>query len=209
MTEERGHGRHETRLHIVSNIPNELVDYKIEWKDFSKIGMAVSFCSEINSGKKEPEMQVRYYISSSELSAEKFSSAMRGHWSIESKLHWCLDVAMKEDDCRIRRGDATELLSGIRHIAVNILSASKEFKAGLRRKMCRAAMDRKYLASVLVGFRNRSLARHRMQCVGQIMFLVLSRRGDTLLLPFGHPVYADFRVQVYIDFILIKHRISR
>ncbi|WP_418721947.1 hypothetical protein, partial [Enterobacter cloacae] len=34
---------------------------------------------------------------------------------------------------------------------VNILSANKEFKAGLRRKMRRAAMDRKYLASVLAG----------------------------------------------------------
>ncbi|ACT08211.1 transposase IS4 family protein [Dickeya chrysanthemi Ech1591] len=151
VTEERSHGRHETWLHVVSDIPDELIDYKFEWKDLSKIGMAVSFRSEINSGKKEPEMQVRYYISSSELSAEKFASAMRGHWSIENKLHWCLDVAMKEDDCRIRRGDAAELFSGIRHIAVNILSANKEFKAGLRRKMRRAAMDRKYLASVLAG----------------------------------------------------------
>jgi len=32
-------------------------------------------------------MYVRYYISSSNLSAEKFSSAMRGHWKIENKLH--------------------------------------------------------------------------------------------------------------------------
>ncbi len=59
--------------------------------------------------------------------------------------------AMNEDDCRIRRGNAAELFSGIRHIAVNILSSHKEFKAGLRRKMRKAAMDRKYLASVLAG----------------------------------------------------------
>ncbi|MCH4996232.1 hypothetical protein I1A41_08415 [Pectobacterium carotovorum] len=32
----------------------------------------------------------------------------------------------------------------------------------------------------------------RMQCVSQIMLLVLSRRGDTLLLPFGHPVRVNF-----------------
>jgi predicted transposase YbfD/YdcC len=105
----------------------------------------------MNDEKKEPEMQVRYYISSSDISAEKFASAMRGHWSIENKLHWRLDVAMNEDDCRIRRGDAAELFSGIRHIAINILSANKEFKAGLRRKMRRAGMDRSYLASVLAG----------------------------------------------------------
>lgn len=151
VTEEKNHGRKETRLHVVSDIPDELIDYTFAWKDLKRIGMAVSFRSEINDNKKEPEMQVRYYISSADLSAEKFATAMRGHWSIENKLHWRLDVAMNEDDCRIRRGDAAELFSGIRHIAVNILSANKEFKAGLRRKMRRAAMDRKYLASVLAG----------------------------------------------------------
>lgn len=41
------------------------------------------------------------------------------------------------------------------------------------------------------------------------MLLVLSRCGDALLLSFGHPVRADFRVQVDIGFILIKHRMFR
>ena len=96
-------------------------------------------------------MSVRYYISSSDISAEKFSSAIRGHWAIENRLHWRLDVAMNEDNCRIRRGDAVELFSGIRHIVVNILSQNKSFNAGLRRKMRKAAMDREHLASVLAG----------------------------------------------------------
>ena len=38
-----------------------------------------------------------------------------------------------------------------RHIAINILTNDKVFKAGLRRKMRKAAMDRNYLASVLAG----------------------------------------------------------
>ncbi|OCE56886.1 hypothetical protein AW002_22510, partial [Shigella sonnei] len=38
-----------------------------------------------------------------------------------------------------------------RHIAINILTNDKVFKAGLRRKMRKAAMDRNYLASVLEG----------------------------------------------------------
>ncbi|MDZ9847963.1 hypothetical protein SND95_19910, partial [Escherichia coli] len=58
---------------------------------------------------------------------------------------------MNEDDCKIRRGNAAELFSGIRHIAINILTNDKVFKAGLRRKMRKAAMDRNYLASVLTG----------------------------------------------------------
>ncbi|ENG49083.1 H repeat-associated yhhI domain protein [Escherichia coli p0305293.15] len=35
--------------------------------------------------------------------------------------------------------------------AINILTNDKVFKAGLRRKMRKAAMDRNYLASVLAG----------------------------------------------------------
>ncbi|UYW75521.1 ISAs1 family transposase [Pseudocitrobacter faecalis] len=88
--------------------------------------------------KKEPEVVVRYYISSADLSAEKFATAIRNHWHVENKLHWRLDVVMNEDDCKIRRGNAAELFSIIRHIAINILTNHIEFKAGLRRKMCKA-----------------------------------------------------------------------
>lgn len=101
--------------------------------------------------RKNRKCWVRYYISSADLTAEKFANAMRSHWDVENKLYWRLDVAMNEDDCRIRRGNAAELFSGIRHIAVNVLTENKEFKAGLRRKMRRAAMDREYLVSVLAG----------------------------------------------------------
>ncbi|KNL75316.1 hypothetical protein AEX03_18825 [Salmonella enterica subsp. enterica serovar Albany] len=30
---------------------------------------------------------------------------MRNHWNVRNKLYWRLDVAMNEDDCRIRRGN--------------------------------------------------------------------------------------------------------
>ncbi len=114
--------------------------------------------------KKEPEMTVRYYISSADLTAEKFATAIRNHWHVENKLHWRLDVVMNEDDCKIRRGNAAELFSGIRHIAINILTNDKVFKAGLRRKMRKAAMDRNYLASVLAGAGFRNLSTEGMGC---------------------------------------------
>ncbi|NAQ77612.1 ISAs1 family transposase, partial [Escherichia coli] len=101
--------------------------------------------------KKEPEMTVRYYIISADLHEEKFAPAYRGHWPVALCRPWRLDVVMNEDDCKIRRGNAAELFSGIRHIAINILTNDKVFKAGLRRKMRKAAMDRNYLASVLAG----------------------------------------------------------
>lgn len=112
VTEDKNHGRKETRLHVVSDIPDDLIDHTFTWKELRKVGVAVSFRSELNDDKKEPEMQVRYYISSADLSAEKVGSAMQGNWSNENRLHWRLDVAMNEDDCRIRRGDAAEYFQG-------------------------------------------------------------------------------------------------
>lgn len=39
---------------------------------------------------------------------------MRSHWDVENKLHWRLDVAMNEDDCRIRRGNVKSLFEIIK-----------------------------------------------------------------------------------------------
>ncbi|WP_423779340.1 transposase, partial [Escherichia coli] len=85
------------------------------------------------------------------LTAYMSATAIPNHWHVYNKLHWRLEVLINHHDCKIRRGNAAELFSGIRHIAINILTNDKVFKAGLRRKMRKAAMDRNYLASVLAG----------------------------------------------------------
>lgn len=113
--------------------------------------VVVSFRSIIAEQKKKPEMTVRYYISSADSTAEKFVTAIRNHWHMENNLYWRLDVVMNEDDYKIRRGNAAESFSGIRHIAINILTNNQVFKARSRRKMRKATMDKNYLASVLAG----------------------------------------------------------
>ncbi|EOW5467364.1 TPA: ISAs1 family transposase, partial [Escherichia coli] len=85
---EKSHGREEIRLHIVCDVPDELIDFTFEWKGLKKLCVAVSFRSIIAEQKKEPEMTVRYYISSVDLTAEKFATAIRNHWHVENKLHW-------------------------------------------------------------------------------------------------------------------------
>ena len=70
---------------------------------------------------------------------------------MENNLYWRLDVVMNEDDYKIRRGNAAESFSGVRHIAINILTNDQVFKARSGRKMRKATMDKNYLASVLAG----------------------------------------------------------
>ena len=94
------------RLHIICDVPDELIDFTFEWKELKKLCMAVSFRSIITEQKKEPEMTDRYYSISADLTAEKFATANRNHWYVENKLHWHLDVVMNKDDFKIRRGNA-------------------------------------------------------------------------------------------------------
>lgn len=45
---------------------------------------------------------------------------IRGHWSIENRLHWVKDVIQHEDDSRIRKGNGIETLSILKNMAINI-----------------------------------------------------------------------------------------
>lgn len=94
-------------------------------------------------------METRYYISSLSNNAQKLAESVRTHWGIENSLHWVLDVAFREDSCRIRKDNAPQNFAVLRQIAVNLLGKEKSVKAGLKNKQFLAAMDNKYLARVL------------------------------------------------------------
>jgi len=147
-SEDKGHGRIEKHLHLVSEVFGDFVDLGFEWPGLQTLGVAVSFRQE---GCKHCEPTVRYYISSAKLTAKEFAHAIRVHWQIESQLHWKLDVGLREDECRIRRGDAAENLAGVRDIAMNLLTNERTLKAGIKRKRLKAVLSIDYLAKVLAG----------------------------------------------------------
>lgn len=151
VTKEKSRDRKECRYHVVSDLFDDFVDHGFAWKGMKRVCAVMSFRSQSDEVAGAEEVLIRYYITSADLSAKEFAEAVRAHWRIETTLHWKLDTAMREDACRIRRGDAAENLAGVRHIAYNLLSNETSFKAGLRRKQKRAAMSEAYLAQVLAG----------------------------------------------------------
>jgi len=94
-------------------------------------------------------LETRYYISSLSGNARQILQAARNHWRIENELHWSLDVAFREDDCRVRKDHAPENLAILRHLVLSLLKQESTAKCGLKGKRLKAAWDEAYLLKVL------------------------------------------------------------
>lgn len=79
---------------------------------------------------------------------------MRSHWAIENSLHWVLDVAMHQDQTRIRTGHAPENLAILQHSALNLLKQDRTEKLGIKNKRLAAGWDHDYLLRVIMGPKN-------------------------------------------------------
>jgi predicted transposase YbfD/YdcC len=144
-TVDGGHGRVEVRRYWTVTVPPEITE-AAKWKGLQTIGMVES---ERHIGAKVTH-ETRYYISSLDRDAKRFGQAVRGHWGIENKLHWSLDVTFNEDGCRIRQGQAAENFSVLRHLALNLLQQDKTTRLGIKAKRFKAAVDPQYLAKLLI-----------------------------------------------------------
>lgn len=62
----------------------------------------------------------RFFLNSINANAQRFAQAVRGHWGVENRLHWRLDVVLSEDASRIRKGNAPAIMTTIRHLCMNL-----------------------------------------------------------------------------------------
>jgi predicted transposase YbfD/YdcC len=144
-TVEKSHGRIETReCYICEDI--EWLEQKNDWSGLSGIGVIVS-TREIGGVLST---EYNYFIYSMKgVTAEKVLFYKRSHWSIENSLHWVMDMSFREDESRIRTGNAAENLNVLIHMAINLLKAEKTSKRGISGKMYECALNVEYLKKVI------------------------------------------------------------
>ena len=66
-----------------------------------------------------------FYLASTVPTALAAAAFVRVHWGIENSLHWALDMVMRDDESRVRTGNAAANLAIIKHIAYNLIRRGK------------------------------------------------------------------------------------
>lgn len=151
---DKGHGRIEERTVTVSREVDWLTGARRFPGELRLPGVATIIRVRSRTELKDRgRFETRYYIASAPLSAQAAAEAVRGHWGIENRLHWGLDVTFKDDLCRVRKGHGAKNMAVVRHFAINLVRAVADKKSlKLRRKL--AGWDTHYLAAIL-GCRHR------------------------------------------------------
>ncbi len=115
------------------------------WAGLTTVVMVVRSIQHWNQTTHE----VQFYITSLASDANKIGSAIRQHWGIENSVHWTLDVTFHEDESRIRSLHSPQNFALLRRIALNALERESSFRRSIRQKSRRAAMNDRYMLSVL------------------------------------------------------------
>jgi predicted transposase YbfD/YdcC len=146
-TREKDHGRVEVRQTWVISDPAHLqyVDPAGRWAGLRSLVMVQATTHSAAGISTE----TRYYLSSLRGSARQIQDAVRSHWGIENGLHWILDMAFREDECRVRMGNAAHNFALLRHAALNLLRHETSLRCGVKAKRMRAGWDTAYLLKVV------------------------------------------------------------
>jgi len=119
---------------------------ELRFPGLAAIGMVESETERNGTIKREK----RYYFCSTRLDVDSFARIVRGHWGIENRLHWVLDVVFRDDLARLRSGHGPANMAVIKHTALNLLTQAKP-TISLKNRRKKAAWNQDYLARVIAG----------------------------------------------------------
>jgi len=142
-TVDGDHGRIETRNYTVLHD----IGWLQERHDWPGLKGVVMVETTRETGDKI-EKETRFYITSLTHTAEQLGPIVRSHWAIENSLHWVMDMTFRDDECRVRQGNAAANFTTVKHMAHN-LTRRAPGKASIRARRKAAAWDDQYLVSLL------------------------------------------------------------
>jgi predicted transposase YbfD/YdcC len=111
----RGHGRHARHSIKVADAP--------AWIGFPGAAQVAQLRRTVTKkGKKS--IEVVYLITSASFADAPpavLATWVRGHWTIENRLHWTRDVTYDEDRSTVRTGQSPHVMASLRNTAITLL----------------------------------------------------------------------------------------
>lgn len=139
----KGHGREDEITYYQMPAPADLAN-KEKWAGLKTIGVAI----RQSESRAKSSTDVRFYIGSTGMGVKRFARYIRGHWAIETTLHWCLDVTFREDENRVRNRTAANNLAWLKRFGLSLLKQQTDkHSIAMRRRIAGWNID--YLAQVL------------------------------------------------------------
>ncbi len=128
VTEDKGHGRAETRSHLVMNAPEEIKALIPHVEQVAKVHRArtVRYWKGDGSTWKLVTKTTRetvYLVTSltaREAGPEHIAVYIRSHWGIENEVHWERDATLREDDCKVRAQNRPRNLATLRNLLAGL-----------------------------------------------------------------------------------------
>ncbi len=143
---DEGHGRIVRRRYFSCNARH--IEGSDDWKGLTSVTAVETIRGVGNTGKVTAEW--RYFISSHKSTHPDLPSLIRNHWSIENKVHWVLDVILKEYDDRKSERRSAKAFATLKRIALNVVRTKDDNpKRSLRKRFKCAGWDNEYLLKLL------------------------------------------------------------
>lgn len=147
ISDSKGHGRIEMRsASLLNSITKQISDKWYKAKAIVKIE------SEREVGGVQ-SIENRYFITSSKKCIKYIADSIRSHWGIENLVHRQLDVVLKEDGSRIRKGFGAENASTLRRIVLVLFNTFDKIKGSLEIKRLKITWNNDYKIKILGGFK--------------------------------------------------------
>lgn len=144
-TLEKDHGRIEVRRCFAFD-QLDCLHKPEQWPDLASFAVVESE----RTIKGKTSIEQRLYITSLPGDANRISAAIRSHWSVENRLHWCMDVVFGDDQMRARVGHAAHNLAILKHITLNLIRLDPiKRKGGIKARRLIAATSDPYRAQLL------------------------------------------------------------
>lgn len=135
-TEETGHGRRERRTIQVMDAPADLgfphatQVFLIERYTTRTVRKRAKGSRKYKTVKVHTAVAVLGVtsLSAREAAPEHLATYIRGHWSIENKIHWVRDVTFREDASQVKTASRPRIMATLRNLVIGLIRQAGNIK---------------------------------------------------------------------------------